>query len=160
MPRTTHVEPLRLADPASRCRTAWSLIWTIWKLRSMLPTLLSTAHRAVPHRPGEPPAAHRRVRLVQPAGELTEIPGAIGPQRRLQLSRVSCRWLSQPYLYSKAAERPPDPSAHDFPPGIYRGPLDSSNCMYGPRPVHTYVGFTHILLLPARVSSDEGLEWF
>src|SRR5689334_15077699 len=24
----------------------------------------------------------------------------------------------------------------------------SSNCMYGPRPVHTYVGFKHILLSP------------
>src|SRR5689334_1223718 len=38
MPRTTHAEPLHLADPAARCRTARSLIWTIWKLRSMDPS--------------------------------------------------------------------------------------------------------------------------
>ena len=46
------------------------------------------AHRAVPHRPGEPPRAHRGVRLVQQAGQPPEIPPAVLAQRRLQLSRV------------------------------------------------------------------------
>jgi hypothetical protein len=60
MPRTTHAEPLRLADPASRCRTAWSLIWTIWKLRSMLPTPLSTApSRRSARTPGSKVTTHR-----------------------------------------------------------------------------------------------------
>ena len=47
------------------------------------------AHRAVPHRPGEPPPAHRGVRLVQQPGQPTEIPPAVLAQRRLQLSRVA-----------------------------------------------------------------------
>ena len=45
-------------------------------------------HRAMPHRPGEPPRAHRGVRLVQQPEQTPEIPPAILAQRRLQLGRV------------------------------------------------------------------------
>ena len=45
-------------------------------------------HRAMPHRPGEPPRAHRGVRLVQQPEQTPEIPPAVLAQRRLQLGRV------------------------------------------------------------------------
>ena len=47
------------------------------------------AHRQVPHRAAEPVHAHRRVRLLEQAGQFPEIPRAIGAKRRLQLGRMA-----------------------------------------------------------------------